>query len=91
MGNYLHIYIKPNKDTLIEDVETKLSLAIDWYRYDNGLYIIYTTSNVDKWQERLRKFVKDGGKLFICEFEITNRNGLMIKEFWEWLKKPRQK
>lgn len=91
MGKHLHIYIKPNAGTSIEKLEKKLSLAIDWYRYDNNIYIVYTTSTVDKWQERLLEFVNDGGKLFICELQVSNRNGWMIKEFWDWLKKPRQK
>ena len=90
MGRFLHIYIKPNTSNK-EELEKKLSLAIDWYRYDTGLYVVYTTSEVEKWQERLLTFVKDDGKLFICELQITNRNGWMNKDFWEWIKKPRKK
>ena len=58
---------------------------MDWYRYDPNLYILHTTSDVDKWQERLFDFVKNDGKLFICELQIENRNGWMNKDFWNWL------
>ena len=91
MGRFLHVYIKPNKESSKEQIETKLNLAIDWYRYANDLYIIYTTSDADKWQERLLQFVEDDGSLFLCQFEINERNGWMSQDFWDWIKKPRSK
>lgn len=91
MGRFVHIYIKPSKDTTKEVLEQKLNLAVDWYRYDTGLYVVYTTSTIKKWQERLLNLVKEDGRLFICELQIDNRYGWMNKDFWEWLKKPRDK
>lgn len=91
MGRFIHIYIRPNKDTTKEELEKKLDLAVDWYRYETGLYVVYTTSTVKKWQERLLDLVKEDGRLFICELQITTKNGWMNKDFWEWLKKPRDK
>lgn len=91
MGKFIHIYIKPKKDVTKEQIEAKLNLAVDWYRYDDNGYIVYTTSNIDKWQIRLIDLVKNDGRLFICELQIENRNGWMNKDFWEWLKKRRLK
>lgn len=91
MGSYVHIYILPRKEITRTMVEAKMSLAVDWYRYDENLYIVYTTSSISKWQERLLEFVKDDGRLFICEINITGKNGWMNKAFWEWFKKERKK
>lgn len=91
MGRFIHIYIKPGKDTTKEALEQKLNLAVDWYRYETGLYVVYTTSTVEKWQERLLNLVKDDGRMFICELQISTKNGWMNKDFWEWIKKPRNK
>jgi hypothetical protein len=91
MGRFIHIYIRPSKDTTKEALEQKLNLAVDWYKYETGLYVVYTTSTVEKWQERLLNLVKDDGRLFICELQISTKNGWMNKDFWEWIKKPRNK
>lgn len=91
MGRFIHIYIKPSKDKTKEALEQKLNLAIDWYRYETGLYVVYTTSTVEKWQERLLNIVRDDGRMFICEFQISTKNGWMNKDFWDWIKKPRAK
>jgi len=91
MGKFIHVYIKTTKEVTKSQLEVKLSLAVDWYRYDDNIYIIYTTSSIDKWQQRLLELVKTDGRLFICELQIENRNGWMNKAFWEWLKKHQKK
>ncbi|WP_316634716.1 hypothetical protein [uncultured Flavobacterium sp.] len=89
MKTFIHIYIKPKKGISREVIEKKISLALDWYRYDDNLYIVYTSSDISKWQERLVSYVKDSGRLFICELKISKRNGWLNKDFWIWLKKER--
>lgn len=84
---YLNVYIKPNEDVTTSQIEKKIDLAIDWFRYDKSCYVLYTSSLPDKWFKRLEEFVKPDGKLFICELEINNRQGWMTKEFWNWLNK----
>ena len=90
MSKFLHIYIKPNSGISREIIEKKISLALDWYRYDENLYIVYTTSSVNKWQERLLDSVKNDGRLFICELNTVNRNGWLNNAFWTWMKKERK-
>ena len=87
MADYLHIFVSPTDSVTREQVEEKLNLAVDWYRYAQGAYIVYTTSSVDKWKARLIDFVKPRGRLFICRIEVTKRQGWMNKDFWEWLRK----
>ena len=40
MAELFHIYISPHKNATEEDVEKKLNLALDWYRYTKGVYIV---------------------------------------------------
>lgn len=90
MSKFLHIYISPKKGVNTDDIEKKLDLAIDWYRYDDNLYIVYTTSDAKKWQSRLLDFVKGGGKLFISELNIENRSGWINSDLYTWIKKDRR-
>ncbi len=89
MSDFLHIYIYPKKGVTREQVETKLNLAVDWFRYYANNYVVYTTSDVAKWQARLVDFVKPDGSLFICRLDSTKSQGWMTKDFWEWLQKKR--
>jgi len=88
-GRYLNIFINPKAEFSREDVEKKINLSIDWFRYNENTYIVYTTSTIDKWMLRLKPLVEPNGRLFICEMVTTNRNGWMQKDFWNWLRKKR--
>ena len=68
-------------------MEKKLNLAIDWYRYTKGVYVVYTSSNSAKWKARLSDLVKPDGLMFICKLDTSTREGWMAKDFWEWLTK----
>jgi hypothetical protein len=91
MGKYINIFINPKAGIAREDIEKKMNLAIDWYRYNDNAYIVYTTSDANKWQDRLLEFVKDEGGLFICELNTSNRSGFMTSSFWDWLEKKRNR
>ena len=86
---FYHIYIKPKEGVTKEKVEEKMNLAVDWYRYTNTDYIVYSTSDVNKWQGRLLELVNPDGLMFICELNIKIYNGWMTKDFWEWIQKKR--
>ena len=83
---FYHIYATPKKGESIESIEKKLDLAIDWFKYSKSVWIVYSTSDVSKWMKRLKPLVEPDGRLFICELNISNRNGWMNKSFWDWLK-----
>jgi hypothetical protein len=86
---FIHIYVNPKKGVSLEKVEEQMNLAIDWYRYENNSYLVYTTSNIEKWMGRLKPLVESDGRLLIFEIKIQRRNGWMPKDFWEWLKMDR--
>lgn len=88
-GTFIHIYIYPKSGITQEMVENKMNLAVDWYRYLNNVYIVYTTSDINKWQSRLQELVDPDGYMFICELNINKYNGWMQEDFWDWIRKTR--
>ena len=90
-GRFLHIYLKPNPGIASSEIEAKMNLAIDWFKYDEHVWIVYTTSELGKWNERLKPIAGGTGTFFICEIDPTKRTGWMAKSFWAWLRKDRNK
>ena len=95
-GKFLHIYINPRSDFTREQIEEKLNLALDWYRYSRTNWIVYTSSDVEVWYSRLKIFVisdsdsdKESGAIFIAPIDIDKCNGFMSKSLWSWLRKKR--
>lgn len=87
MSSYLHVFLKPHSGVTEEMVKEKMNLAIDWYKYADYCWVLKTTSEVTKWQTRLKPLVDPGGSLLILTVDPTKRQGWMAKGFWEWLKK----
>jgi len=85
-ANFYHIYIVPKNGILRDQVEKKMNLAIDWYRYNDTNWVVYTTSNAEQWYSRLKDFVVPDGNLFIVKLEISERFGFMNKGLWTWIK-----
>ncbi|NSL89335.1 hypothetical protein ECE50_021010 [Chitinophaga sp. Mgbs1] len=84
---FLQLYIIPKEGVSRENIEATLNKGLDWIRYAPNNYVLFTSVTIKAWMGRLREHVEDGGTLFICKLDVTNRNGLMINEFWEWLQK----
>lgn len=88
-ANFFVVYIKRTASASFEDVKKKMDHSLDWYRVEETLWILYTTSDVEKWYARLSPLVKEGGNLFICKLDITVRQGWMNKDFWSWLRREK--
>lgn len=91
MNRFLHVYIVPKPDVSREDIEAKLNKALDWIRYGENAYIVYTNSNAAKWKERLVDFVKPGGNLLIAKLDIGYPKGFpkgfMSSQVWDWIRR----
>ena len=85
MADFLHVFIVRKQGINGAQVEKKLDLAQDWFRYSSNAYIVYTTSDVLTWYKRLIGFVRPEGSLFICRLDIETHNGWMTKAFWNWI------
>jgi len=86
MANFYHVFIQPKKGVTRDQVEKKMNLSRDWFRCTPSVWILYSTSRIDKWQERLRPLVEPSGSLFLCRLDISKRKGWMKQEFWDWIK-----
>lgn len=76
---------RPSEETL----ETAFNHALDWFKYASNCWIVWTTSDAEKWYERLRPLIKDDDSLFIVAIDVSERQGWMSRRFWDWLKKER--
>jgi hypothetical protein len=85
-ANFYMVHMVRKPAMAAEIVKKKMNLALDWYRIKENLWVVYSTSTPEKLHERLKPLADH---LFICELNISNRQGLMPKGFWEWLKKER--
>ena len=88
-ADYLMVYIRRRDDAAYAELETKMNLSVDWFRIDENLWVLYTTSDAERWYARLSPLVKDSGRVFICRLDVTNRQGWMGKSFWTWLKREK--
>ena len=88
-AKFYMVYIDRKEDAAYEQIEEKMNLAVDWYRINSQLWILYTTSDEEKWYSRLESFVKPGGHVFICKLEESERQGWMKKDFWKWIRREK--
>lgn len=87
MATFLHIFLKPKPGITDEAIKAKMNLAVDWYKYADNCWVVKTTSDVAKWQTRLKPLVEPSGTLLILTVDPEKRQGWLAKGFWEWLKK----
>jgi hypothetical protein len=85
-GEFYTIYIERDPEVAYDDIKKVMDLGRDWYRLTSRYWIVYTTSDVNKWYSRLKKFVSRSGTLFICRLDVSERQGWMSGAFWEWLR-----
>jgi hypothetical protein len=81
------VFIKRKPDVSYDAVKEKMDKALDWYRIDETFWVLYTTTDAEKWYGRLSEFVKDSGSIFICKLDVTNRQGWMSRDFWNWIRR----
>jgi hypothetical protein len=89
MPSFYVIYVEPNAGVTRQQLEEMLNKALDWYRYNKGHYVVYTSANTDTWYNRLAPLVTPNGYMFICRLDKTAYHGWMPKDFWEWFQKVR--
>ena len=86
-ANYYLVYIERNSDVTREQVEKVMDLANDWYRIRRNVWILYSTSDSEKWYGRLAPLTKKSGSVLICQLNIEDSQGWMTGKFWEWLRR----
>jgi len=88
-GQFYIVYMHVNPDVTPDDVKKKMDLAVDWFRIDPKVWVVYTTSNAEKWHARLEPLVVPDGNLLINKLDMSDQQGWITERFWEWLKEGR--
>ena len=90
MAKFLHVGFNFADRQISEDkLKILFDTAIDWVRYAPNCWILWTTSDVDTWYKYIKANIDERDNVFICELEITNRQGWLPKSIWDWIKKER--
>lgn len=91
MADLYNIYMRPKSGVTRDQIEKKLNLAIDWFRYADNCYLVYTSKDINIWKARLKPFAETGGHLFIINVNLDEYNGWMPKNFWPWIEDKKKK
>jgi hypothetical protein len=83
-GAFYVIYVDRDPKFSYKDVEERIDLSRDWFRINTRLWVVYSTSDSEKWYRRLRRFGGEAGSIFICKLDISDRQGWMTQDFWDW-------
>lgn len=88
MADFYYIFIAvPGLGSDSPEIEKKLDLAKDWFRFSDKCWVVYTTSDAAKWYKRLSKVVKSrDGRLLIFKLDPSDRQGWITEAFWEWMR-----
>jgi hypothetical protein len=86
----------------VKELEDIFNSALDWLRYDNRCWILYTTTELDEWRDRIKKVLDDvnglqpptapkpkGVTFLLFEINVDTRSGYATEFVWEWLSKAR--
>jgi hypothetical protein len=92
-ARFVHLGIHCAGPVPIAELEKVFSTALDWLRYDAHCWILYTTTEVNIWRDRILKIpAMAAGEFFLCEIRAIPENGYdgwMKKTTWEWIQKDR--
>ncbi|MBI3359011.1 MAG: hypothetical protein HY037_05485 [Nitrospirae bacterium] len=89
-SRFYHLYISPKNEVDLAEVARTLASCTDCFQYDNHNFVIYTMFDAREWYARLQKYVEPGGKMFICELDITDYWGFMNNGLWKMLKRVKE-
>jgi hypothetical protein len=87
MASLYNIYIVPKEGVTEDEIQAKMNKALDWFRYDDKCWLVYTSSDQDKWYVRLSPLVKPGGHALIWRLSMSHYKGWMTNRLWEWIRK----
>jgi hypothetical protein len=75
-----------------DELEKTFNLALDWVRYDTHCWILYTSTELDTWRDRIRNvsIIKPTDSFFLCEFERGKYSGYQHKVVWDFMAKQRE-
>ncbi len=90
-SQFLHISFIFKDGPLVEELEPVFGKAIDWLRYSDTCWVVYTTSDAQRWYDRLKPKIGPRDNVLIMRVDPSERQGRMPKSVWEWFRQERGK
>jgi hypothetical protein len=90
-GRFVHIGFNFTGEPPVNALKQGFDKALDWMRYSNSCWILYTTTDLDVWRDRIRQTdgILPDDSFFLCEFNPDSWSGFMPDWVWDWLHKIR--
>ena len=88
-AHFVHIGFTFNGPAPIEALERTFSKALDWMRYSQDCWILYTTTDSVTWRDRIHKTAGVSSDVAFFLVEFTGGEGYMHQWAWDWLNKAR--
>lgn len=89
VAQFYQIYLSPKPGVTEAEIEERMNLALDWYKYGDENWVVFSTSDIPAWHRRLSPIFKPDGYVFIAKLDLEGRRGWMPHSFWDWLKQKR--
>lgn len=90
MSQFIHIGLNfSGESNRSAELKPVFDRALDWIRYAPNCWIVWTSSDPEKWYERLKPHLKEGEHIFIVKLDISQRQGWLPKSTWDWINKDR--
>ena len=71
---------------------TTLPGVINWWHYIKSSYILIASyETATELNNLIVPLLPKGKTMLLIEVNLKNRNGLLVKNAWDWLKKQQQK
>jgi hypothetical protein len=86
---FYHVFLMPEAGVDEQTIRERMNLATDWFRYSISMWILYSNASMAQLMTRFRSLAGQNGRLFICELNISNKDGWVDQAFIDWLNKKR--
>lgn len=86
-AHFLHVSFHFKQPINIKAIEAVFNKASDWIHYMPNCWIIKTKGRAQKWYELLKPCLGPKDNVFICEIDLSERQGWLPKWVWDWIKK----
>jgi hypothetical protein len=90
---FLHIAFGFHGKPKVDELEPVFNKALDWMRYTNDCWLVWTTSTPQQWYQRLKPHLAEEDSCLITTIDLSRgkRSGQLSNWQWQWIKKDRQK
>jgi hypothetical protein len=88
---FIHVGFNFTGVAPIAELEKVFGSSIDWLRYENHCWLLYSTTELSIWRDRIHNCpgILPADSFFLSEFSESSYTGYMHKWVWDWLSKSR--